>query len=189
MLLCLIWLIIRLCWHFNVHAQDILIKMYPWKKNVMILNKQRQPLGTRAKWNWTWQVHAYEGKAGNASHLHEIFLWGHGTEEREKEDSSSRPGRASNFRATGRVPTGGTSRFIVNNINQQQPTRVYGTLNTCLELRWGPHERKIVRNKFQLYKTYTEIEDTKTYEKQFLSETWWHTPANNISILSWEIVQ
>lgn len=104
----------------------------------MILNKQRQPLGTRAKWNWTWQVHAYERRAGNASRLHEIFLWGHGTEEREKEDSSSRPGKASNFRATGRVPTGGTSRFIVNNINQQQPTRVYGTLNTCLELCWDP---------------------------------------------------
>lgn len=40
MLLCLIWLIIRLCWHFNVQAQDILIKKkcFPREGNVVISN-------------------------------------------------------------------------------------------------------------------------------------------------------
>ena len=82
--------------------------------------------------------------------------------DRKKILPSSRPGNASDCRASGRVPRGGSSRLRIN----QQDCMKH---SVCLELCWALHERKITRHNLHSHEACSESGDTNI-GKQFLND-------------------
>jgi len=73
--------------------------------------------------------------------------------EREKILPSGRPGNASDCRASGRVPRGGSPRLHINPQDCMKHS-------VCLELGWARHERKITRHDLHSHEAYGESGDT-----------------------------